>query len=220
MRAHRRSLSSQSFDDRPTSKRGDFELPKLRGGPCSAADRHTVGRHVAGLVAASEARLDGERPWCACQAHGSARVGRPGGGPKQSLSYNRGLWIPSRGVHCRTKRPRAMDPRPPRPFSILLFFSFNKSPNRTRVRVPTQAACQWGALRCCGPAHAQAARLMWHWHGSDSAGSGASGLATARCRQGLEEATPANARSRFRVSESPSKSQASCCVYQSPKARP
>ena len=34
-----------------------FELPKLRGGPCSAADRHTVGRHVADLTAASEARL-------------------------------------------------------------------------------------------------------------------------------------------------------------------
>ena len=31
-----------------------FELPKLRGGPCSAADCHTLGRHVADLVAASE----------------------------------------------------------------------------------------------------------------------------------------------------------------------
>ena len=39
-----------------------FELPKLRGVPCSAADCHTLGRHVADLLAASEARLDGERP--------------------------------------------------------------------------------------------------------------------------------------------------------------
>ena len=37
-----------------------FELPKLRGGPCSAADCHTLGRHVADLVAASEGRRDGE----------------------------------------------------------------------------------------------------------------------------------------------------------------
>ena len=34
-----------------------FELPKLRGGPCSAADCHTLGRHVADLVAASVVTL-------------------------------------------------------------------------------------------------------------------------------------------------------------------
>ena len=55
-----------------------FELPKLRGVPCSAADCHTLGRHVADLVAASEARLDGERPRGACPAHpqGSGAEGR------------------------------------------------------------------------------------------------------------------------------------------------
>jgi hypothetical protein len=36
---------------------------------------HTVGRHVVGLPAASEARLDGGRPWCACQAHPAAAPG-------------------------------------------------------------------------------------------------------------------------------------------------
>ena len=55
-----------------------FELPKLRGVPCSAADCHTLGRHVADLVAASEGRRDGERPWGACPAHppGSGAEGR------------------------------------------------------------------------------------------------------------------------------------------------
>ena len=55
-----------------------FELPKLRGGPYSAADCHTLGRHVADLVAASEARLDGERPRGACPTHppGSGAEGR------------------------------------------------------------------------------------------------------------------------------------------------
>ena len=57
-----------------------FDLPKLRGGPYSAADCHTLGTgmHVADLVAASEARLDGERPRGACRTHpqGSGAEGR------------------------------------------------------------------------------------------------------------------------------------------------
>ena len=55
-----------------------FELPKLRGVPYSAADCHTLGRHIADLVAASKARLDGERPWGACRTHpqGSGAEGR------------------------------------------------------------------------------------------------------------------------------------------------
>jgi len=52
-----------------------LELPKLRGGPYCAADCHTVGTHVPGLPAGSEARKKIKAPWCACQTHRPRSVG-------------------------------------------------------------------------------------------------------------------------------------------------
>jgi hypothetical protein len=42
----------------------------------------------------------------------------------QTVNTSRGLWDPSRCAHCRTnlKRPRAMETRPPGPFSVSRFF--------------------------------------------------------------------------------------------------
>ena len=74
-----------------------FELPKLRGGPCSAADRHTVGRHVAesvaDLVAASEARLDGAGATM-------GRVPNPSACPPAIPAARPACWVagPSRGI--------------------------------------------------------------------------------------------------------------------------
>jgi hypothetical protein len=52
----------------------------------------------------------------------------------------RGLWIPSRGVHCRPKRPRGDGPSTPSALFHFTFFFLKvlKSPDRTRVRVPTE----------------------------------------------------------------------------------